>query len=47
MGSKMSKAKRACVTESSVTANGSVLNGGSVEYSRKIDTACVQNLMTK
>lgn len=50
MGGKMSKAKRACITEKSTSANatgditGASLGAG-VTVTKSYDTQCVQNML--
>lgn len=43
MGGKVSKAKRACVTENNISVSGNKLTG---TYNRKIDTECVRDILS-
>lgn len=44
MGGRVSRAKRACVTEKSTSVNLDNLTSGGVSVTKKYDTECVNNL---
>lgn len=45
MGGKVSRAKRACMTEKNVTGSLTLEKGGSVGVSKTYDTTCVANIL--
>lgn len=46
MGSRTSKAKKACITEKTINVKGSVTSGG-IDVTKRYDTQCVQNILDK
>ena len=47
MGGRVSKAKRACMTEKSVSGSFDLKDGGSVGVTKSYDTTCVTNMLSK
>lgn len=46
MGGKVSKARRACMTDKTENFSGSLSDkGGSVSVTKNYDTQCVQNML--